>query len=111
MKTVKELKEYLEANRGKTNSYEGFTIQVYDGNALQAQIQRKGISVVKIEQRGENGLNFFLQREECLKDIDYGPRSYIKDDESLVKIMEEFKDHVNVEYVIAALMLLHEDKE
>lgn len=112
MKTVKELKDYIKANKGQTRSYEGFSIQVYDGSPLQAQIEWKGTTIVKIEERFEkNGLYFFLQAEDDLHIINYVPRSYIKDDDSLTKIMEDFKEHVNVEYVIAALMLLHENRE
>ena len=111
MKTVKDIKTFIDSKQSDLqNTYHigtDYSFQVYRGVPRQAAMFFKDNPILKIEERNEKGLSFFLAEEDNKKAINYSKGCYINNDESIVNIFLTFENHKNIEEVLAYLLLLN----
>lgn len=104
----KEIIEFIRSHKGKTISYgNGYNIQVYNGDVLQANISYNSKEpFIKIEQRENKSITLFLERRDDNGIIDYSYGCKLMEDDPIINLYEKFKDHPKIENILIALLEL-----
>lgn len=106
MLKVKQVIDFLKNNKGKEiNYFSDYSIQIYDGTVLQANISKNGMpAFVKIEQRTPNTLSFFLDDKEGI--IQYSKECCLKEEENILYVFSKFEEHPKIQDMLISLLSL-----
>lgn len=109
MINTREIIDFIQKNKGKTVRYgDGYSIQVYDGSVLQANISCENKEpFLKIEQRIEGSINVFLEGIDRDGIIDYSHSCRLEDNETIAGLFSTFSSHPQIEKALIALLELH----
>ncbi len=106
-----EIIQYIKKHRGETITYgRGYSIQVYDDWALQANIScaLEKEAFIKIEQREEESINIFLEEQNNVGQINYLHGCKLAANQTIADVLEEFNGHPKIEKAMIALLELNE---
>lgn len=105
---TKEIMDYIQVNQGKNNTYGNkYSVQVYNGQTLQANITHNERTIVKIEERAKGKLSFFLTKANEDDIISYAEGCELSSEDAVVNIFQTFSKHKDIEDVLIALLELH----
>ena len=104
-----EIINFIQRNKGKIVRYgEGYSIQVYDGSVLQANISYENKEpFLKIEQRIEGSIDVFLEEIDRDGIIDYSHSCRLADNETIAGLFSIFSSHPQIEKALISLLELH----
>lgn len=106
---VKDIMEFIESNKGNTIDYgSGYSIQVYDGSILQANVSYNGeLPFLKIEQRKNGSITVFMVYQDNNEIINYACGCTLLEDEPVINLFKKFSNHPKIERALIALLELH----
>ena len=109
MINTREIIDFIQKNKGETVRYgAGYSIQVYDGDVLQANISYKAEQpFLKIEQRVEGSIDVFLEEIDREGIIDYSHSCRLADNETIAGLFNTFSSHPQIEKALISLLELH----
>lgn len=109
MISSKDIIEFIKNNKGQRIEYGSkYSIQVYDGDVLQANISHNYEEpFLKIEQRENESITLFLEKRNENGIIDYSHGCKLFEDDPIINLFEKFSDHPKIESVLIALLQLH----
>lgn len=106
MFAIKDILNFIKVNKGEIISYgNDYFIQVYDSEALQANISQDDKIIVKIEQRGEK-VAFFCPQNSDESIIDYSKGCYVEKNGNIFEMCEQFAEHKDFENIMIAMLQL-----
>lgn len=109
MISCQDIINFIKSNKGKVLKFgNGFLIQVYEGETIQANISyNQNVPFIKMEQREDKSLSFFLEKTDETGVIDYSRGCKLGEDDPVISLFREFYDHPQIEKALIALLELH----
>lgn len=109
MLLVKDIVEFLTQNKGSTEWYSDYRIQIYTGDRLQANISHKAeneAAFIKIDQHIENSIDIFLDDTKNPGIINYSEHCRLLYDENILSLAKKFDHHPKIEKALISLLEL-----